>query len=220
MFRLILFDIDGTLIRTGGAGVRAFGSVFEEAFGHPTGTEGIHFAGRTDSSLVREMLVNHGLEPSRENFDKFFDRYAHWLRHWLGKLPGALCVGVEGFMRHCVERSNPPVVGLLTGNVRLGAEIKLRHFGLWEQFALGAFGDDHEDRNELAAIAWSRGRERLGAGLRAEEILVVGDTPRDVACGRHIGAKVLAVTTGGATRDELAASNPDWLVADLTELQW
>lgn len=220
MFRLILFDIDGTLIRTGGAGVRAFGSVFEEAFGHKTGTERIHFAGRTDSSLVREMLVNHGLEPSRENSDKFFSRYAHWLRHWLGQLPGGMCAGVEGFMQHCVERPTPPLIALLTGNVRIGAEIKLRHFGIWERFELGAFGDDHEDRNELAAIAWARGRERLGDALHPDEILVVGDTPRDVACARHIGAKVVAVTTGGATRAELAATKPDWLVDNLTELKW
>ena len=220
MFRLILFDIDGTLIRTGGAGVRAFGSVFEEAFGHKTSTERIHFAGRTDSSLVREMLVNHEMEPSRENFEKFFSRYAHWLRHWLTQLPGGMCTGVEAFMHHCVDRPHPPVVGLLTGNVRIGAEIKLRHFGIWERFAMGAFGDDHEDRNELAAIAWARGREQLGDTLAPGEILVVGDTPRDVACARHIGAKVVAVTTGGATRDELAATQPDWLVDDLTELKW
>lgn len=220
MFRLILFDIDGTLIRTGGAGVRAFGSVFAEAFGHPTGTDRIHFAGRVDTSLVREMLVNHGLEPDPANFDKFFQRYAHWLRHWLAQLPGGVCVGVEGFMRHCVERADAPVIGLLTGNVRIGAEIKLRHFGLWDRFELGAFGDDHEDRNELAAIAWARGRKRLDRGLRAEEILVVGDTPRDVACARHIGARVVAVTTGGATREELAASSPDWLVDNLTEMKW
>ncbi len=220
MFRLILFDIDGTLIRTGGAGVRAFRSVFEEAFGHQTGTDRIHFAGRVDTSLVREMLVNHGLEPSRENFDKFFARYAHWLRHWLNELDGHLCPGVEPFMQHCVERSSPPVIGLLTGNVRTGARIKLEHFGIWERFAMGAFGDDHEDRNELAVIAWQRGREHLGNDLRAEEILVIGDTPRDVACARHIGAKVVGVTTGGATRDELAATKPDWLVDDLSELKW
>lgn len=220
MFRLVLFDIDGTLIRTGGAGVRAFGSVFEEVFGHSTGTEKIHFAGRTDSSLVREMLENHNMAATRENIDRFFARYERWLRHWLTELGGHICPGVEVFMQHCVERSSPPVIGLLTGNVRAGARIKLEHFGIWERFAMGAFGDDHEDRNELAVIAWQRGREHLGNGLGAEEILVVGDTPRDVACARHIGAKVVGVTTGGATRDELAATKPDWLVNDLSELSW
>lgn len=220
MFRLILFDIDGTLIRTHHAGVRAFGSVFEEVFGPSTGTDRIHFAGRTDSSLVREMLVNHDMAPSRENFERFFARYEYWLRHWLNELHGHVCPGIEPFMHHCLDRSRPPVIGLLTGNVRAGARIKLEHFGIWDRFAFGAFGDDHEDRNELAVIAWQRGREHLGNDLRAEEILVVGDTPRDVACARHIGARVVGVTTGGATRDELAAAKPDWLVDDLSELKW
>lgn len=220
MFRLILFDIDGTLIRTGGAGVRAFGSVFEEVFGHKTGTDRIRFAGRTDTSLVREMLVNHDMEPSPENVARFFAIYERWLRHWLGKLEGGVCAGVLDFMAHCTDRKSPPVIGLLTGNVRIGAEIKLQHFGIWDRFVMGAFGDDHEDRNELAVIARQRGRDRIGDDLRAEEILVIGDTPRDVACGRHIGARVLAVTTGGATRDELAASRPDWLVDDLSQLKW
>jgi phosphoglycolate phosphatase-like HAD superfamily hydrolase len=131
-----------------------------------------------------------------------------------------VCAGIEGFMRHCTDRKDPPVIGLLTGNVKIGAEIKLQHFKIWERFVMGAFGDDHEDRNELASIAWSRGKERIGVELRAEEILVIGDTPRDIACARHIGAKVVAVTTGGATRDELEAAKPDWLYDDLSELKW
>src|SRR5690606_23155410 len=101
MFRLILFDIDGTLIRTGGAGVQAFGSVFQEVFGFENATANIRFAGRTDTGLVREMMRNHGVPETAENFAKFFDAYPRWLTHWLTEMDGRLCTGVEEFMIHC-----------------------------------------------------------------------------------------------------------------------
>ena len=220
MFRLILFDIDGTLIRTGGAGVRAFESVFKEVFGLENGTANIRFAGRTDTGLIREMMSNHRVADTSDNFERFFKAYPRWLKHWLNRMDGAVCPGVDAFMDHCGNREARPRVGLLTGNLLEGAEIKLRHFDIWERFEFGAFGSDHESRNELAAIAWERGKARIGADLRSEEILVVGDTPKDVECARAIGAKVLAVTTGGATRDELNSSQPDWLVDSLDEFKW
>ena len=108
--------------------------------------------------------------------------------------------------------------GLLTGNIRLGAEIKLRRYGLWEFFETGGFADDSEDRNHIAAAALERGRRVLGGNLRGEEILVVGDTPHDVRCGKFIGAKVLAVATGGAKLEELQNHKPDWAVEDLTRV--
>jgi phosphoglycolate phosphatase-like HAD superfamily hydrolase len=108
---------------------------------------------------------------------------------------------------------------LLTGNIRLGAEIKLRRFGLWDRFTTGAFGDDHEDRNQIAAIARDRGSQELRRPLGGPEILVVGDTPHDVACGRAIGARVLAVATGGASQQQLEPHRPDWLVQSLEEVE-
>jgi phosphoglycolate phosphatase-like HAD superfamily hydrolase len=113
---------------------------------------------------------------------------------------------------------NPPLVGLLTGNIRLGAEIKLRHFELWKEFETGAFADDNEDRDLIAAAARDRGRRILGKNLRDDEILVIGDTPFDIRCGRAINAKVLAVATGGATLEELKRNQPDWVVEDLTKI--
>lgn len=220
MFRLILFDIDGTLIRTGGAGVKAFESVFREVFGLENGTGNISFAGRTDAGLIREMMRNHSVDDTDENFDLFFEAYPKWLTHWLGEMGGKICDGVDPFMKHCTARSGAPLIGLLTGNVRPGAEMKLRHFDIWDRFEFGAFGSDHENRNELAVIAWERGKDRVGADLKAEEILVVGDTPKDVECARAIGANVLAVTTGGATRVELSDVQPDWLVDSLDEFEW
>ena len=100
----------------------------------------------------------------------------------------------------------PPVLGLLTGNIRLGAEIKLRHFGLWEIFQFGGFADDHEERDHIAAAALARGRRVLGKNLQPQEIVVIGDTPFDVRCGKFIGAKTLAVATGGAKLEELKAA--------------
>ncbi|MHC1764150.1 MAG: HAD family hydrolase [Verrucomicrobiia bacterium] len=220
MIRLALFDIDGTLIRTGGAGVQAFARTFAIEFGVEDATCGIQFAGRTDSSLVRQCFRMHGIEETAVNFRRFFETYVFLLEHRLTLTNGGPCFGVVEFLEGLRALPAPPIVGLLTGNIRLGAEIKLRHFGLWEFFQTGAFGDDHEDRNQLAAIARQRGAGLLGDGLAGSEILVVGDTPLDVACANAISARMLAVGTGGADCEALRACSPtpDWVVNDLREL--
>jgi phosphoglycolate phosphatase-like HAD superfamily hydrolase len=218
MVRLVLFDIDGTLILTGGAGERAFDRVCETEFGVRHGTARLHFAGRTDPAIVRDFFTQHGIEPNAENFQRFFASYVFWLDHLLGQLPGRVLPGVRELLRGLAALPQPPLTGLLTGNIRLGAQIKLSHYGLWEQFATGAFGDDHEDRNEVAAIARERGGRVLNERLRGGQILVVGDTPRDVACARAIGARSLAVATGSYTRAELQKENPSWLVESLDQV--
>jgi phosphoglycolate phosphatase-like HAD superfamily hydrolase len=111
-----------------------------------------------------------------------------------------------------------PALGLLTGNIREGARRKLSAFGLWDRFALGGFADDNEDRNLIAVTAAVKGGEYLERKLAGPEIVVIGDTPKDVACGKHIGARTLAVATGGATLEALRACEPDWAVVDLTHL--
>ena len=219
MVRLVLFDIDGTLVHTGGAGIKAFARVFATEFGAHDGIERMKFAGRTDVSLVREFFSLHGIPATSENFERFFDRYVYWLDHILDTSESKECPGVRRFIAGLQTLSEPPLLGLLTGNIRLGAEIKLRHFGLWEHFETGGFADDSEDRNKIAAAAKSRGSRVVGRDLRGEEIVVIGDTPLDIRCGRAIGAKVLAVATGGARHDELHAHQPDWAVADLRELR-
>lgn len=218
MIRLVLFDIDGTLIRTGGAGMKSFERTFASAFGVPNATTGISFAGRTDTSLVRQCFLLHGIEPSEENFARFFEAYVFWLHHLLGELHGELCPGVDSLIQDFQRLPDPPVLALLTGNIRLGAEIKLRHFALWEPFVFGAYGDDSEDRNQLAVVARERGQKHLGAPLSGSEILLIGDTPLDVACGQAIGARVLAVATGGHSTAELRCCNPTWVCKDLEDV--
>jgi phosphoglycolate phosphatase-like HAD superfamily hydrolase len=219
MVRLVLFDIDGTLVHTGGAGVKAFATVFATEFGAHGGTERMKFAGRTDVNLVREFFGLHGIPATSTNFERFFDRYVHWLDHILAHSKADECPGVRAFITDLQTLPEPPLLGLLTGNIRLGAEIKLRHFGLWDYFETGGFADDHEDRNHIAGVAKQRGSRVLGRELSGDEIVVIGDTPLDIRCGRAIGARVLAVATGGARYAELEAHRPDWVVEDLRGLR-
>lgn len=218
MIRLVLFDIDGTLIRTHGAGVEAFARAFASVFGVHAGTERIRFAGRTDTSLVREMFTLSNIPASEQNFRRFFEAYVHCLDQLMHGCKGEICPGVTEFIRDLERLAHPPLIGLLTGNIRLGAEIKLRHFKLWDMFHTGAFADDHEDRSQIAVVARERGSRVLNTNLRGDQILVVGDTAHDIRCARAIGAKALAVATGGHTVGELKPHGPDWLVNDLREI--
>jgi phosphoglycolate phosphatase len=219
MLKLVLFDIDGTLIRTGGAGVHAFTRTGAAEFHVPDGMRQMQFAGRTDTSLVREFFTRHGIAATPENFRRFFDRYVFLLDHLLPQHPGGVCPGVRELLAGLRALPQPPLLGLQTGNIRLGAEIKLRHYGLWGWFEVGGFGDDSESRGELTRLAVERAARRLGHRLAPEAVVVVGDTPHDVDCARAVGARVLAVATGGATREQLAARSPDWLVDDLTGIR-
>jgi phosphoglycolate phosphatase len=218
MVKLILFDIDGTLVRTGGAGIEAFRRVFATEFGATDGFEKLKFAGRTDLGLVREFFEYHKIPMTPENRERFFEHYVFLLDYILEHGAPRPCRGALEFIAALRKLPKPPMIGLLTGNIRLGAEIKLRHCGLWDHFEMGGFADDNEDRNLIAVAAQERGSRLLGNALRGEEIVVIGDTAHDVRCGRYIGARVLAVGTGGATLDELKSHEPDWAVEDLTHL--
>tara|TARA_Y100001934_G_scaffold136502_1_gene164798 strand:- start:1348 stop:2025 length:678 start_codon:yes stop_codon:yes gene_type:complete len=218
VIRLVLFDIDGTLIHTNGAGVKAFDRAFEFEFGIANAAEEINFAGRTDRGILRDFFAAHEIPEDREHFERFFHSYVFWLDHYLAHAPGKTLPGVSQLLRELLGRSNRPALGLLTGNIRLGAQIKLRHHKLWHFFETGAFGCEHHDRNHIAGIAAERGRNILGPNLRGSQILVIGDTTRDIDCANAIGARSLAVATGGNELDDLASHQPTWVTQTLTKV--
>jgi phosphoglycolate phosphatase-like HAD superfamily hydrolase len=200
--RLVLFDIDGTLIDSGQAGTRALERAFREAFGIPDAFRGIRMSGKTDPEIMCEALALHGLESSQGNLQRLIQGYLRHLGREIENPWRHLKPGVAEALKWL--QSLPGVaLGLLTGNLQEGARLKLEPFGLNPYFPVGAFGSDHMDRNQLLPIALRRARRHYGYPFRAEDSLVVGDTPRDVACARPYGAKVLAVATGRYSEEEL-----------------
>ena len=218
MIRAALFDIDGTLIHTGGAGQRAFEATFESEFGLADACGDTHFAGRTDRGLAADILAANQLEPSPANIQRVFEGYLRWLSEFLPADHHEPLPGVRELMEGLRALPEAPVIGLLTGNHSQGAKLKLTHFNLWHEFAWGAFGETHDTRDDMARHALALAREKMGEELKPSEILVIGDTQRDIQCARAIGARVLAVATGQENTDELAKHQPDFLVKDLREI--
>jgi len=218
MVRLVLFDIDGTLVSTGGAGMKSFGEAFEAAFGVADATAKIKFAGRTDYSIFRELCKLNGVEHTPENRESFFSHYLRLVDNHLDANEGGPFPGVVRLLDDLTALPDAPVIGLLTGNIREGAKRKLSTYGLWDRFALGGFANDNEDRNLIAVAAAAKGSKYLERKLDGPEIVVIGDTPKDIACGKRIGARTVGVATGGATLETLRACEPDWAVADLSQL--
>src|SRR5438132_12663321 len=215
--RLLLFDIDGTLIHSGGAGVQALISAFRERFGITDDLRGIEIAGMTDSGIVASILKKYNIPATTENVSAFLDSYVHFLSLELPRREGKLLPGVLELLEKLKTRKHV-VLALLTGNVSRGAQLKLGHYGVWHFFEFGAFADDHHDRNELGAFARDRAKEKHGREFSSEEIDVIGDTPRDIACGKALGARTIAVATGTWSREKLAQHDPDFLIDDLSDV--
>jgi phosphoglycolate phosphatase len=215
--RLLLFDIDGTLIHSGGAGVEALKRAFKERFKIDDDLNDIEIAGMTDSGIVSAILKKHKIPANTKNVAAFLDSYVHFLSKELPRRKGKLLPGVLELLQKLKSRNNI-VLGLLTGNVSRGAQLKLGHYGVWHFFEFGAFADDHHDRNELGAFARARAREKHGREFSADEIDVIGDTPRDIACGKALGARTVAVATGTWSREKLAEHAPDILIDDFSEV--
>jgi phosphoglycolate phosphatase len=216
---LILFDIDGTLLLSGGAGVRAMTRAFEEVFGVANAFASADVAGRTDTFLLSAALERAGLPDSPQVHARFRDTYVPLLREELAK-PGrghsGLMPGIAQLLEALRLRESTHVA-LLTGNFEKAAYTKLGHFGIDEYFAWGVFGEESADRNELARVAKRRAEERAIPPASVERAIVVGDTPHDVACARAIGARVIAVATGNYSVDALRTAGADVALEDLSD---
>src|ERR1700675_112069 len=211
--RLLLFDIDGTLIHSGGAGVYALKLTLAERFGIADDLDNIEIAGMTDSGIVVSILKKHRIPTTNENIAAFLDSYVHFLSLELPRREGKLLPGVLKLLNKLKVRPHL-VLALLTGNVSRGAQLKLEHYGVWHFFEFGAFADDHHDRNQLGPFARARAREKHGREFSGSEIDVIGDTPRDIECGKTLGARTVAVATGSCSREKLAEHDPDILIDD------
>jgi phosphoglycolate phosphatase-like HAD superfamily hydrolase len=218
MTKVILFDIDGTLVLTGGAGVRAMSRAFEELFAIPDAFRNTPMPGRTDSWILTEAATEHGIDPSASNLARFREVYLRHLQNELGR-PGprkGIMPGVRALLDALMERDDV-YLALLTGNYEDAARAKLEYFDLWRYFACGAFGDDAPDRNGLLPRAVARIEASGGPSVAPSQALVVGDTPLDVACAAASGARSLAVATGGYDTNALRKAGADVVFEDLSD---
>jgi phosphoglycolate phosphatase len=211
---LILWDIDGTILHSGGAGMKALQAALRDVFGVSGSLAGIDFAGRTDPWIMKQIFLQFGIAGTPENLSNYVDGYIAALPGILAQSDARVLPGVANILSRAAE--HPDVVqGLLTGNLRRGAQTKLGYHGLWDYFPIGAFADDSEVRNELGPHALRRARGYWGLEFPADRIWIVGDTPHDIACARAFGARALAVATGGSKASELAAHEPDVVLEGL-----
>src|SRR5262245_44893965 len=211
-----LFDIDGTLIHTRGAGMAALREGLREAFGVMEPTDQVAVHGRTDRGITRDLFRHHGIDDLPEHWERFRAAYLRVLPGTLAARPGTVLPGIVTLLETLAARDDL-AVGLLTGNTREGARIKLAHYGLDRYFEFGGFGDDHLERDDVAREALTAVAARENGEVDLTRLWVIGDTPTDVSCGRAIGARVIAVATGNHTRDELAAAGPDHLLIDFSD---
>jgi phosphoglycolate phosphatase-like HAD superfamily hydrolase len=211
-----LFDIDGTLISSGGAGKAALEMALRQEFGITRPIDKLELSGRTDRAITRDLFLMHTIEESPHNWQRLVDAYLGHLPDCLHRCAGRVLPGIAVLLEQLSRRTDV-AVGLLTGNIRAGARVKLGHFGLFDYFAFGGFGDLHFDRDDVAREALAEVRRRWDGTVRSDRIWVIGDTPLDIRCARSIGARAVAVTTGWHAREELAEYAPDLLLTDLSD---
>lgn len=213
---LLLFDIDGTLVSTGLAGWDAMGRAFEEIHGVADAFAGIEMSGKTDPAILREAWEAAGIEPAERDAKAFNDCYVRHLKDTLREplRERHLKPGLPGLL-DAVARRSDVVLGLLTGNVVTGAQLKLESFGVLHYFRVGAYGSDNEDRKALVPVARLRARQFCVTYIAPERIFVIGDTPRDIECAKAHDVKAVAVATGNYSLEDLQAHQPDLCFADL-----
>jgi phosphoglycolate phosphatase-like HAD superfamily hydrolase len=216
MTRLLLFDIDNTLLYTGGAGSVAMNLAFQEMYGVDDGFRKANFSGRTDLYILSEELRHHGIIDGHEaHLDKFLQWYYGHLRHTLGERNGHLMPGFPQLLEALSHRDGARI-GLATGNFSEAAWMKLEHYGIREYFSDdGAFGEESLDRSEMVRA----GIERFADGVAPEDILIIGDTPHDVSSALDNGLVAAGVATGSYTVDQLRASGAQMVFQDFSDWQ-
>ena len=217
MKKLILWDIDGTIIVSHGAGFRAMARALTERFGKTVDMREIAWDGRTDSWIAGEVLRVVGLPDTAENIHGFLEAYLEVLPKELNSgRPGQVLPGILELLE--TLRTHPGFVqGLLTGNVQRGAEVKLTHHRVWHYFEFGAYADDSPSRNDLGPHALRRAKERHAVEFAPANTFIIGDTPHDIECGKVIGARTIAVATGKYTVEELTAHQPTAVFQDFSD---
>ena len=218
--RLLLFDVDGTLLRVRGAGRRALKTALDRVYGTSGALDQYDLSGKTDQRIVFDVMQAAGLPPEavRERLDEVFEVYAGGLVDEVGDGRNITVLPGVAALIHRFRETDEVLLGLVTGNIEQGARIKLLPTGLWPYFRVGAFGSDHADRRRLPSLAARRAHALLGYPFRPSEVLVIGDTPHDIECARAFGAVAAAVATGTYTRAELADCKPDLLFDDLADV--
>ena len=217
--KLILFDIDGTLVLTGGAGLRSMERAFDEVFGI-NAPLGVAMGGRTDAWIVAQVAERHGIAWNAADLKRFHDVYVGHLAtavHEPGPRKGMM-PGIQALLE-ALQARDDVYLALLTGNFEQGARIKLEYFDLWRYFECGAFGDRLTDRNLLLPLALETVRAQCGLDARPEDIVIVGDTPLDVAVAVAGGTRAVAVATGSHSVEELRETGAHRVLADLADMQ-
>jgi len=216
--RLILFDIDGTLIDSGGAGARSLDLAFKEMFGVDHAFRGIEMAGKTDPQIVKEALLAHAIDFSAGIMPTFFETYTGFLKDCARNSGGHVKPGI-GRVLACLAPQEGLVLGLLTGNIEEGARIKLERYGLYSYFRTGAFGSDSEDRNELLPVALAKISGENTANVDYRDCVIIGDTPRDIGCAKPYGALAVGVATGPYSVQALSEAGADAVFTDLSDTE-
>ncbi|MFO0754814.1 MAG: HAD family hydrolase [Thermodesulfovibrionales bacterium] len=214
--KVVLFDIDGTLLDSGGAGTRALNYAFRELFSLDHAFEGIGMAGKTDLQIIRECLEKHGFPLGNGLIPRMMDAYIAHLRAEMENDRRHLKPGIREALAALNGRGGRCRLGLLTGNIEQGARIKLEPFSLNGYFPAGAFGSDDEDRNRLLPVARRRFEELCGREIPFGDCVVVGDTPRDVHCAKPYGAFSVGVATGPYPPEALREAGADIVFRDLS----
>lgn len=215
MGKLVLFDIDGTLIDSGDASVIALTRLFRSLYAITDAFISVTMDGKTDKQIIKEGLAANNLPVDDANIPSIISKYLINLEKEINNDRKHVKPGVRKLLNR-LGQMNDFHLGLLTGNIESGARIKLEVFDLNRYFPLGAFGSDHEDRNQLLPIAIDKFSKKTGQAFRFEDCIVVGDTPKDVECSRPYGAISVAVTTGIYSAEQLAAAGANYVLPDLT----